>query len=237
MGASVQMKSSEIVNEIVPLPQQAFMGGADSLELFPDDRRRIERNAKPLPGGSGLFYKVTGNTDGMTINIIDKDHPNRAIAELILLTDVRFPIKRSAMVSSIEVDEDYRGVGLAKALYGIAMSILNYTLIAGESQTPGGRRNWVSLYNIPNVTIQGYIMVEDYLLNNDNKFIDRIMNIGSDYLGKITDENRSLMHVFAFPLTIDRAQLKNAIADSDIKLYSKRGHPSVSVGMFAQWKS
>ena len=232
MGSSLQMKQSEIINEIIPLSQRAFKGEIEPLS--PEERRQL-RGAKPLPGGSKYFYKVIANTNGKTIRLIDHDHANKVIGELIILTDVQFPIKNSAHISSIEIDEAYRGQGLAKALYGIAMAILKYTLIAGNSQTPGGRRNWVSLYNIPNVVVQGYVMIDDAYLKNDNDFIDRIMHIGAEYLGKIGGRKRT-DHFFAFPLTIDKLQLKNAIKGSDFDLYSHHGHVATEVGMFAQWK-
>ena len=61
-------------------------------------------------------------------------------------------------VETVVVDPDYRGQGLGKALYGIALSILKLTLEAGETQTRHGQQMWLMLNSIPGVEVVGYNM-------------------------------------------------------------------------------
>ena len=42
----------------------------------------------------------------------------------------------------IHVAPEFRGRGIAKSLYGIAMSILGFNIATDDLQTAGGRRNW-----------------------------------------------------------------------------------------------
>ena len=61
-------------------------------------------------------------------------------------------------VETVVTDPDYRGRGLGKALYGIALSILKLTLVAGETQTQHGQQMWIMLNSIPGVQVLGYAM-------------------------------------------------------------------------------
>jgi len=128
----------------------------------------------------------------------------------LTLDSVNFPLKGALQVGTITVDEDYRGQGLGKALYGIVLTILNRPLVAGGSQTPGGRANWVSLSQIPGVVMKGYVGVDDDDLNTDpddssqrtqkraNENIDTIMGkLGGEYIGKVKDWGDD-QHYFAF---------------------------------------
>ena len=86
--------------------------------------------------------------------------PGQLIGKLTIEVVDDFPLKRAVQVGSITVDEDYRGMNLAKALYGIILTTKR-PLLAGSSQTPGGRRNWVSLANIPGVQMKGYFSIDE----------------------------------------------------------------------------
>ena len=96
-----------------------------------------------------------------------KGKPTPKIIAKLSVDDFSSPIPNSVQVGSITVDEDYRGMGLAKALYGIVLTIMKKTLIAGSSQTPGGRRNWMSLAAIPGVEIKGFAQIDDSDVNFD----------------------------------------------------------------------
>lgn len=112
--------------------------------------------------------------------------PGKLIGELNLHKPYDFPIKNALQVGTITVDEDYRGIGLAKALYGIVLTIMRRPLVAGDSQTPGGRRNWVSLSQIPGVEMKGYFSVDKDDL--EEKIIDTIMGkLGGQYIGTDID--------------------------------------------------
>ena len=125
--------------------------------------------------------------------------PGQLIGKLSVSGVNSFPLKGAVQVDTITVDEDYRGVGLAKALYGIVLTIMKRPLLAGSSQTPGGRKNWVSLASIPGVQMKGYFGIDEDDLNPSaersrfsnttpaaaNKNIDTIMGqLGGQHMGK-----------------------------------------------------
>ena len=76
-------------------------------------------------------------------------------------------------VETIVVERQYRGYGLGKALYGIALSILKLTLEAGETQTKHGQQMWLMLNSIPGVEVMGYNMVptEKYQAHKGDKIV------------------------------------------------------------------
>lgn len=182
-----------------------------------------------------------------------KRAPGKLIAQLALHLPYSFPLKNALQVGTITVDEDYRGVGLAKALYGIVLTIMKRPLLAGSSQTPGGRRNWVSLSKIPGVEMKGYVAVEDSDLTtvsnldaiddkNDKRWaraenkrteqrIDIIMGkLGGQYIG--SDAGR---HYFAFDVQPDttKEELKAYVDTNLSKVY--KDWDSGTTGLMAIW--
>jgi hypothetical protein len=158
----------------------------------------------------------------------------------------------AVQVGTITVDEDYRGVGIAKALYGIVLTIMRRPLLAGSSQTPGGRRNWLSLSQIPGVQMKGYMRIDDSDLQTRDpaaahprdkrwvashnkaaeKNIDTIMGkLGGEYIGKNKYDN----HYFAFDVRPDttKQELKAFVDTNLSKVYS--GGYSSSGGLYAVW--
>lgn len=137
--------------------------------------------------------------------------PGQQIGKLMLERTSWFPIPNAVTVDVITVDEDYRGQGIARALYSVVLKTLKYPLISGDSQTPGGRRNWASLASMPGVEVRGYIVAEKYNLDPSHgassmmqkqaeKNIDTIMGkLGGDYIGKTHDDR----HVFAFDIALN----------------------------------
>jgi GNAT superfamily N-acetyltransferase len=165
------------------------------------------------------------------------------IGKLTLEQPWRFPLKGALQVGTITVDEDYRGIGIAKALYGIVLTIMKRPLIAGSAQTPGGRRNWVSLSQIPGVEIKGYIAVHDYDLNTDPNInypqdikrkeqdIDTIMGkLGGQYIGKDGES-----HYFAFDVQPKATgkELEAYVKQKTASVYG--GQTSFEGGLFAVW--
>lgn len=109
---------------------------------------------KPLPGGSKFTYAVDKNSTGdLEIMIFDGDN---LAAELDLFDTQDF--MKTWRVETVVVDPDYRGQGLGKALYGIALSILKLTIEAGDTQTRHGQQMWLMLNSIPGVEVKGYNM-------------------------------------------------------------------------------
>lgn len=155
-----------------------------------------------------------------------------------------FPIKGAVQVGTITVDEDYRGRGIAKALYGIVLTIMKRVLVAGSSQTPGGRKNWVSLSQIPGVEMKGYIEIEDYDLDANPQYnnkrrvqqveqtMDTIMGqLGGEYIGDSRGN-----HYFAFDVRpTTTGQELQAYVDTKLNKVYTGGYRSDGAGLFARW--
>jgi ribosomal protein S18 acetylase RimI-like enzyme len=180
--------------------------------------------------------------------------PGKLIGQLTVDSVGRsFPVPGAVKVGTITVDEDYRGGGIAKALYGIVLTIMKRPLIAGSSQTPGGRRNWMSLSQIPGVQMKGYMRIDDEDLKTRDpatagrfddkrwiarqnkvaeKSIDTIMGkLGGEYMGK----NSYGTHYFAFDVRPDttKQELKAYVDTNLSKVYSS-GYSSGG-GLYAVW--
>ena len=169
--------------------------------------------------------------------------PGQLIGRLSVSDAKYFPLKGAVQVDTITVDEDYRGVGLAKALYGIVLTIMKRPLLAGSSQTPGGRRNWLSLASIPGVEMKGYFSMDEDDLDTRpspydtitpaqaNKNIDTIMGqLGGQYIGK----GRYDVEFFAFDVQPDttKQELKAYV---DTKLSKVYGGSNSDTGLYAIW--
>jgi hypothetical protein len=171
--------------------------------------------------------------------------PGQLIGKLSVSEAKYFPLKGAVQVDTITVDEDYRGMSLAKALYGIVLTIMKRPLLAGSSQTPGGRRNWLSLASIPGVEMKGYFSMDDDDLNPNaersrfsdttpaqvNKNIDIIMGqLGGQYMGKGRHDDE----YFAFDVQPDttKQELKAYV---DTKLSKVYGGYNSDTGLYAVW--
>lgn len=155
-----------------------------------------------------------------------------------------FPIQGAVQVGTITVDEDYRGRGIAKALYGIVLTVMKRVLVAGSSQTPGGRQNWVSLSQIPGVEMKGYVEVEDYELDTHPAYtnkrrmqqveqtIDTIMGqLGGEYIGDSRGN-----HYFAFDVQpTTTGQELQAYVDTKLSRVYTNNYSSEGAGLFARW--
>ena len=170
--------------------------------------------------------------------------PGQLIGKLSVETDTSgFPLRRAVQVSTITVDEDYRGVGIAKALYGIVLTILKRPLLAGTSQTPGGRRNWVSLASIPGVEMKGWLALDETEFDASergwrntpakvNKTIDTIMGeLGGQHIGK----NSYGTDYFAFDVKPNTTgtELEAAVKTKLSQVYSSNYNSNA--GLYAVW--
>jgi GNAT superfamily N-acetyltransferase len=162
-----------------------------------------------------------------------EDGPGVLIGKLTLENANRFPLKGALQVDTITVDEDYRGQGVAKSMYGVALSILQRPLLAGSSQTPGGRRNWLSLASIPGVDIKGYVMINEARFDNPEwaeKDIDTIMGqLGGQYIGPSKPPGN---HYFAFDVVPGSGELAPAVKTELSKIYDEHGSRT---GLYAIW--
>lgn len=170
--------------------------------------------------------------------------PGQLVGKLSL-EDAEFPMKGAVQVNTITVDEDYRGGGIGKSLYGIVLTIMKRPLVAGSSQTPGGRKNWASLSQIPGVEMKGYVRIEDYDLETDpydsdprakkraEQNIDIIMGkLGGQYIGSEPGD-----YYFAFDVQPNTTgQELQAYVDTNLsKVYSNGYRQGNDYGLFAVW--
>ena len=140
------------VMEIARIPQSELGGWGEAGTLEPP---KGKVNKKELPGGSGYTYAVEKNGQGnLEIMIFDGD---KLAAELDLFETQ--DVLGTWGVETVVVERPYRGQGLGKALYGIALSILKLTIEAGQTQTRHGQQMWLMLNSIPGVEVMGYNMV------------------------------------------------------------------------------
>jgi hypothetical protein len=173
-----------------------------------------------------------------------KRSPGQLVGKLDV-EEISFPLKGAVQVNTITVDEDYRGGGIGKALYGIVLTIMHRPLVAGSSQTPGGRKNWASLSQIPGVEMKGYVAVDDYDLSTDpydaspgerkraEQTIDTIMGqLGGQYIG-----NTRGIEYFAFDVQPNTTgQELQAFVDTKLsKIYSNDYRGRNDNGLFAVW--
>ena len=244
----------DAINEIENLQSYQYTGGKDVLKhpRYTDPDAVSRKNIKPLPGSSGLNYATIDHGRFLEIRMLDQSG-QEAVGQLKLMR-VGFPINNAYQVSTVTVDEDYRGKGIAKSLYGVALSILKITLLAGSQQTPGGKRNWMSLAQIPGVEVRGYVELENSdlkykklhkqknakdLANAErrnaivDKNIDIVMGrLGGDYLGDDEDGNM----IFAFDVVPGTGSLTPAVKTELNKLYYGEYDMLYVTGLYAQWR-
>jgi len=128
-------------------------------------------------------------------------------------------------VSSIGVDEQYRGQGIASKLYDIVLKS-GYILFAGDSQTPGGRAMWSNLNRLSDVEVTGWVKfyVEDSSQSSysDDDFIEFIEQQGGAYFGeRITpDSGKVMFFEFEVEQLPTKAQLEIRGKKSPITVYN-----------------
>ena len=161
----LRLRRSTGIMEIARIPQGDF-GDKDTLEPM-----ATMPKTKPLPGGSRFSYAVNQkNPEFMEIMIFDNA---QLVAELDLFATLD-PLNTWG-IETVATDPDYRGQGLGKALYGIALNILKLTLEAGATQTKHGQAMWIMLNSIPGVEVLGYAMepTEDYRQKRGDQIVDQ----------------------------------------------------------------
>jgi len=135
-------------------------------------------------------------------------------------------------------------MSLAKALYGIVLTILKRPLLAGTSQTPGGRRNWVSLASIPGVEMKGWVSLDETELDASKrgwgrtspakveKNIDIIMGqLGGDHIGAGPSGDK----YFAFDVRPNATgtELEAAVKTKLSQVYGS--NYNTDAGLYAVW--
>jgi len=251
-----------------------YTGGKNELDSY---RAPEKKKLLPLPGGSGLMYAINPGhvsyifiidpnaTPSMPVKgrfEFDSEYQQRVkkwkkgegkpqpmVVAKLSVEDFSSPIPNAVQVGSITVDEDYRGRGLAKALYGIVLSIMKKTLVAGNEQTPGGRRNWMSLAAIPGVEIKGFVQIDtddvdfnasdwpsipvyQHAMKKKEKQVDaihtNIMKLGGQFIGA-----NKYAEYWAFDVVPGNGELAPMVKNSLSKLYSNGGYEQT--GLYAKW--
>ena len=196
------------VKEIARIPQSELGGWGDKDTLEP--MTTPPKGRKPLPGGSGYTYAVNkGDPEFMEIMIFDGD---TLAAELDLFATLD-PMK-TWRVETVITDPDYRGRGLGKALYGIALSILKLTIEAGDQQTKFGQQMWLMLSSIPGVEVLGYAM----------ESTDRYRPRPGD---RVVDQNDTWTR-YTFPVEPGKRSMRSTRSGTGI-------YSSQYVSMIAKW--
>ena len=168
------------------------------------------KGTKPLPGSSGYKYHVDRKgSDRIEITLYDQ---GEIIAELDL-EELGAPIPLWR-VETVVATPNYQGRGLGMALYGIALSVLKLTLVAGETQTVHGARQWLKLSQIPGVEVMGMKTApkKDFKPGPDNM----VLWSGPEY------------HTFTFPVGQGSKSMKSAQRGTGI-------YNSAGATMIARW--
>jgi hypothetical protein len=167
------------------------------------------------------------------ITYIEIDDVYQEVAKLnVYRHHIPFPFKTPAYeVSIIVTHEQYRGLGLAKALYDLFFRYIGKVLIAGDMQTPGGRRNWISMFNSDNLVVSGLVGVPDRLFQHaqshdlEDKFLQRhlndLMQLGPEYLGS-RGVSAERIHWFRVPVQHNKDRIDFLMRSSLIPLYAQR---------------
>jgi hypothetical protein len=213
------------LQEIAAMPANQFAGGKDMLGMF---QTPAKKHLKPLPGGTDLQYAIESNRYGTIVQIVDPGVPGITRPEVVAVLNLDSSnLPNTVQVGSITVDEDYRGRGLARALYGIVLTIMQKNLVSGSSQTPGGRRNWMSLASIPGVEVQGLVRIPNQIFDLErtatvspqwrkyaDRTMDQIMELGGQFYSK--DNNSTY---WLFDIVPGKGSLQPAVKNALSRLY------------------
>jgi len=215
---------AEGLTEIENLPARNF-DGKRMLRL----RIPAKRNLQPLLGGTDLLYAVD-QAPGGDPRVVIVEPGVRAITKpqivaVLQLEPVNY-LPNTVQVGFITVDEDYRGRGLAKALYGIVFTKMRKNLLSGDTQTPGGKRNWMSLVNMPGVQVKGLVQISNDIFDfnknqvssNYQKYIDQTMDQIMELGGQFFHKNKDFSF-WLFDVVPGKGQLQPYVQNSLSKLY------------------
>lgn len=226
------MRANEFIVEIEPIPSDHFPGGAEI--LLRGTKSKIP-GLKPVPGMRSNFGFAVRSSDALTlidIYVKGEDGWFRNVAALSTYpAGSNFPFKGANMVSYITTRENYRGRGLASKLYELYFRYVGKILLSGLEQTPGGQRNWVSMFNSDNLAVYGLTAIKDIVFATDiyntkedadqlDRHVQDLMNMGAEYVGT-TLRSRYKKHWFRVPLRRDRNKLEVLLKTSNVSIYSK----------------
>ena len=249
------MVDEEIVQDaIVRIPQsEIFSQGKEYLDQLksanPKTIPSMLNKLKPVPDDEDLRYGIIPRDEVGQYHVIIVNNSDQIIGDLALAPVKDFPMQPAYTVEFITVIEDYRGMGIGNLLYKIALRDQGIQLIAGESQTVGGRRNWISLSKTPGVTISGWGWVNVSEQANSNpelvkiqkKFEKSMTKAGATSLGVNKGPSNTLSrainkHWYLFPVHAGEKEFK--AINNAIKIYYNDVYnlPFLyKVGLLANW--
>lgn len=224
--------------EIENIPAYVFTGGKDILDTH---ELPAKKKLRPLPGGTDLLYAVDQDNHGQRVSIVDPGMPGVTQPQVVavLHLDPVHYLPNTVQVGSITVDEDYRGRGLARALYGIVFTVMRKNLLSGDSQTPGGRKNWLGLAAIPGVEVHGLVRIPHQVFDMNKtavnspqaqKYADRVMDQIMELGGQFFSKNNNSTY-WLFDVVPGKGSLQPAVKNSLSKLY---GYDAVNL-LLASW--
>jgi hypothetical protein len=226
--------------EISTMSAMHYRGGKDELDWWSKESfAKLLKRSQPLAGTKYRYvlnkYSERG-ANFLSVTVLDpKALPGAEgrydpVGELVISTRPHTWLTKAYQVETITVNHDYRGQGVAKALYWTTMNLIKVPLLAGSSQTRGGQVNWASLHSMPGILVRGYGMLEDDVFENlDQQYLDQligaIMESGGEFIGKLRRWG-SDYHVFMFDVAEDPNRvLQNAVKRSKIETYGKGPYP------------
>lgn len=228
--------SSTVVNEI---DRQELSGNYLTRAML-NPRYASGRSAlKKLPGENSYAYTV-GKTrhDTALIVLVDTANNKKNIGALEISSSdaAKFPIQPAYRVVGIAVDQQYRGRGIAKSLYGIALTLpplRGCVLLADTIQTSGGRLNWASISKIPGCAISGWIRIPWFPLDSHERRVSTtIKKNGLEAIGK-----SGLHDYYSYPVTIasNKIELQSAVKSSILQVYDNQNLSTDDIGLYARW--
>lgn len=126
----------------------------------------------------------------------------------------------------------YRKKGLAQAMYRVMLHQERVRLVSGRLQTPAGRRLWVRLASLPDLVVEGALLIAPGAFEQP-AVADRLFGrLGLSSVGRYEyppDPGLShieTFHLFTFPVTqaTSRQELKSFVRDRYTTLY-RAMHP------------
>ena len=121
----------------------------------------------------------------------------------------------------------YRKKGLAQAMYRVLLHQERVRLVSGRVQTPAGRRLWVRLASLPDLVVDGGLLIAPSAFENP-AVADRLFGrLGLSSVGRYQyppDPGLSALetfHLFTFPVTAatSKQELKSVVRDRYTTLY------------------
>lgn len=224
------------LSEIERLDKNDYNPPGGNFIIWPSSTiEKYKSKMRPLPGSSNYTYVIEKTArDNIEITILDplvfKQDTKKPyfIGGLSLDLNEHRP-EGTLQVRGISVHPAYRGRGIAKALYGLALlpkpTGLGAVLLSDFAQTPGGIQNWNSLSKIPGVEVTGLIQLPKQNskdLTKMPRFEEVYEKILTDLLGKVGGfyfGESKYSYFYQVPVIMVGNKLEIPVKNSLLKIY------------------